>query len=208
MTNDVEHVFISVLSICISSFEKCLLKSCAIFFKYWIFLSSYWIGWVLYINRKIISHNTSSSKESLDLGPQSSSTSLHAALPDQENPLWPSQTFTVQACKNIDTNCIFSNGSHNNKGPHPQCHTGFPSLLQTLRKAHQLNLNTPTLVEQRWMMTRVPVSNSHKVWLHPPPQLLPAYLDTRVWPLVPFKDTETSAQAPFIFLLKAPEVKV
>lgn len=51
MINDVNHLFTCIFSICILSFEKCLLKSFAILKNTVVellFLSSYWVACILY----------------------------------------------------------------------------------------------------------------------------------------------------------------
>jgi len=55
--SNIEHLFMCVLAICISSLENCLFKSSAYCF-YWVVFSWYWAAWAVCIFWRLISHQS------------------------------------------------------------------------------------------------------------------------------------------------------
>lgn len=113
-----------------------------------------------FIHCRIISHNNLQLKGiTRVLGPQRTSTSLHVALPDQQNLLWLLWVFriTVQVCKNIRSNYTLAMEAttvYNNKGPHPQCHISFSTAIFAPSVTSEYSISHRT-----GRMTWVPVSN-------------------------------------------------
>ena len=117
-TNDVEHLFIWVLSLHIFFWKVCVKIFGILKILFCFFLSSYWVGWVIYTHTAKSSVTIiCSSKGSIRFwDPKVLATFLHVALPDEKNTL----RHLVQTCT-INTSYILAieaTAAHNNNS-HP-----------------------------------------------------------------------------------------